>query len=399
MGRLLADVIGGRRTRSARTTLVLLLALLLTIGTACGLRPVPGIIKIGLVAPLGGSDSASGLQLLFAVRLALREWNANGGIDGFRVDLTANDDRGAGAGGEQQARALAIDPGIVGVIGHVTAASALAAAPHYEQSGLALITFANVAGWSNGTPPSTTFRLAPPPAQWARALADLASRQAKADSAIIVHEPGPDDEAFVGAVEEALHSTGILTVRTIAVSATQSGYDQAAQAIAEQRPGAIILATNFVTAGEIAAQLRPLTTAPLILAPQAGRPEILRIGGAALEGAYTLSPAFGALQGEKSQQFIEDYRQLAAAVPGDYSALAYDATNLLLTAARSQLRREGHIDRAGVLRELALGDPLEGLTGSLAFDQQRSRRNAMLYAYQLSGFAYPGRLLDSEQSH
>lgn len=388
-------MIGERQTGLRSSGLLVLAALLLAVGTSCGLRPVPGIIKLGLVAPLGGSDAATGLQMLFAVRLALREWNAGGGIDGYRVALVSEDDRNDATEGEQQARTTVVDPAVVGVIGHVTAESALAAGPRYDESGLALITFADVASWTNGTTPSTTFRLTPPPGEWVHALADLVVQRARASSVAIVHESGPANEAFVRFVTDALRSSGVLSVRAVVVSPTQSRYDAAVQSIVDGRPEAIVLATNFVTAGEIAVQARSLTAVPIVLASQAERPEILRIGGSALEGAYTLSPALGALQTERAQQFIASYRQLAGTAPGEYAALAYDATNLLLTAAGRQLQHEGRIDRAGVLRELSQGDFMEGLTGPIAFDQQRSRRDALLQSYRLAGSTYPGQLLDT----
>ena len=262
----------GARSHGLRLTASLLaLVALLAVATACRSGTVRGIVKIGLVGPFGGSDTATGLQMLFAARLALREWNAEGGVNGFRVALQAEDDHDAAPQGEQQARAMVIDPAVVGVVGHITAESAEAGARHYGEAGLALVTFGNVADWSQIAGSETVFRLTSAPQQLARTTRDLVLGTLKAKNVVIVHEPGTANAVFVQSISQELHSAGASAVRRVVVAVTQSRYDEAAQGIADIQPAAVIIATNFVTAGEIAAKLRPLTPAPIVLAPQAER--------------------------------------------------------------------------------------------------------------------------------
>ncbi len=113
-------------------------------------------IKIGLVAPFEGRYRDLGYEVIFAVRLAVREANRVGGVAGYSIDLISLDDSGDEAMAVEQARKLATDPQLVGAIGHWLDATTLAAAPEYERAGVALVATA-----ASGDLPGTAFRLWP----------------------------------------------------------------------------------------------------------------------------------------------------------------------------------------------------------------------------------------------
>jgi ABC-type branched-subunit amino acid transport system substrate-binding protein len=113
-------------------------------------RPV---IKIGLVAPFEGRYRDVGYEVVYAVRLAVREANAGGGVAGHTVELTALDDGGDPALAVDQALKLATDPQVVGVIGHWLDETTVAAAPAYVDAGLPLL------ATTAGPLPAETLRL------------------------------------------------------------------------------------------------------------------------------------------------------------------------------------------------------------------------------------------------
>ena len=77
-------------------TLTILLITMLVV-SGCYLQ-FPGstdpLIKIGLVAPFEGQFRSRGYEVLYAVKLAIRECNESGGVGGYRVELVALDDGG-----------------------------------------------------------------------------------------------------------------------------------------------------------------------------------------------------------------------------------------------------------------------------------------------------------------
>lgn len=112
------------------------------------------ILKIGLVAPFEGRYRDVGYEVVFAVRLAMREINAAGGVGGYSVELVALDDSGDEQMAVEQARKLETDISVIAVIGHWRENTTLAAALEYEQAGISLI-----APSANAQLPASTFKL------------------------------------------------------------------------------------------------------------------------------------------------------------------------------------------------------------------------------------------------
>jgi len=123
--------------RLGRTTQVVVLVSCVVWLVACSnTRP---IIKIGLVAPFEGRYREVGYEVIYAVRLAVREANNAGGVAGHSIELVALDDTGNSEMAVAQARKLALDPQIVGVVGHWLDETTLAAAPEYVAASLPLL--------------------------------------------------------------------------------------------------------------------------------------------------------------------------------------------------------------------------------------------------------------------
>jgi hypothetical protein len=97
---------------------------------------VDPVLKVGLVGPFEGENRAIGYDVIYSARLAVREINAVGGIGGYRLALVALDDSGDPELAAQNARALALDPQVVAVIGHWGEQTTAVATPIYAAAGL-----------------------------------------------------------------------------------------------------------------------------------------------------------------------------------------------------------------------------------------------------------------------
>jgi len=97
------------------------------------------VIKIGLVAPFEGRYRDVGYEVIYAVRLAVREANARGGVAGHMVELVALDDGGDADVAITQAQKMALDPQVMAVIGHWLDATTEAAAPAYVAANVPLL--------------------------------------------------------------------------------------------------------------------------------------------------------------------------------------------------------------------------------------------------------------------
>lgn len=104
---------------------------------SCG-RPVP-VLKVGLVAPFEGRYRSLGYDVIYSARLAVREVNSVGGIQGRYVALVSLDDSGETDLAQGAAASLVVDPAVVAVVGHWLPETTAAAASVYTEGGMPFI--------------------------------------------------------------------------------------------------------------------------------------------------------------------------------------------------------------------------------------------------------------------
>jgi len=94
-------------------------------------------IKVGLSAPFEGRYRDLGYEVLYAVRLAVRQRNDAGGVgQRYLVELVALNDFDEAEEAVIQARGMAVDPGVLGVLAGLSPETAQAAATEYTRLGL-----------------------------------------------------------------------------------------------------------------------------------------------------------------------------------------------------------------------------------------------------------------------
>lgn len=140
----------GKRPVSIRPWLVATCCLWLA-ACCANVRPT---VKIGLSAPFEGRDRDLGYEVLYGVRLAVRECNDGGGLRGrYLVELVALNDFNEAEEAVAQAYEMDADPDVMAVLGGWSPETLAAAAPAYDE--LALAFAAPPAAWSGaGFPPA-----------------------------------------------------------------------------------------------------------------------------------------------------------------------------------------------------------------------------------------------------
>ena len=119
--------------------LTVLLGAMLLIG--CGGHPASTepVVKIALVAPFEGNERSVGYDAIYSARLAVREINSRGGLNGYRVALVALDDGGDPELAREVATSLVRDTAVVAVIGHGLPETTEAVVSIYAQANLPFI--------------------------------------------------------------------------------------------------------------------------------------------------------------------------------------------------------------------------------------------------------------------
>jgi ABC-type branched-subunit amino acid transport system substrate-binding protein len=108
-----------------RRALLSVLLFLLLFSAACA---HPGdaapVVKLGLIAPFEGAGRPLGYAVLPVIKDVLAQANAGGDLGRYRVALVALDDSLDAGTAARQAKALALDPSVLAVIGPFTAETA-----------------------------------------------------------------------------------------------------------------------------------------------------------------------------------------------------------------------------------------------------------------------------------
>lgn len=118
-------------------SLILAFILVLEFFSAC--RQTNPTVKIGLIAPFQGRNREIGYDVIYSARLAVREINQKGGINGQRVSLVAIDDLGDLTLAQTAAESMVLDPEVVAVLGHWLPETTEVGAKIFRDSGIPFI--------------------------------------------------------------------------------------------------------------------------------------------------------------------------------------------------------------------------------------------------------------------
>ena len=348
-------------------------------------------VKLGLVAPFEGRYRYVGYDVIYAVRLALREANAAGGVGGYSVELVAYDDGADSAMAAEQARKLAADPELVAAIGHFREETTGAASSAYAEAGIPLVApvvLDPALTEGNGA----VFRPGPDADTLAVALLD------GVQTAMLVGG-GPLDEVLQGvARERGVWLTTVVPLGGAAWLAEVMGSDATA----------VICDADPVTAGEVVAALRDAGWEGVFLGgPELAASDFIAVAGEAAEGSVFVTPwPFPAdvpgsdelrfflenlSSGEKTD-FVAAYRAVSNGVPpGPLALPAYEATWVLLEALERDIAAHGVPTREGIAAALPATER-DGLLGRITFDASRSWDGAPLYWYRVGPGGVPERV-------
>jgi ABC-type branched-subunit amino acid transport system substrate-binding protein len=335
-------------------------------------------VKIGLVAPFEGRYRALGYEVLYAVKWAVRQRNAAGGVAGYMVELVALDDGDLPSSSAFQVEKLGVDERVMGAIGPFSTAALQAAAPAYREVGLAAIMPAtcpvpgSVAEAERGVP---VFCLGASAEEMAGALIE---RRPEGASVALFR----DGQGLLG--ELLLPAAG---------QVWDAPWDEGMLAAAAARPADLYLYDGGVLeAAELLVGMRRAgIDAPLWGGPALARSQLSQIAGDAAEGACAVVTAPLLADRSPGSAFAKGYQDLSGTAPGPWAALAYDSAVLLLDALERAIEAEGQPTREGVAAHLAQA---VGPDGQPVFEAGRRRQVELdMYCYEV-GAGYPGRIVE-----
>lgn len=333
-------------------------------GAAEQRAPVDNTIHIALTAPLTGDWSEYGQHFQRSVTLAIEQLNAQGGVLGRQFRLSVGDTRGVAAESTTLADRWVSDPTVVAQIGSFSSGETMAAQPVYDTAGMVQLSptashadYAKGSNWSFGI---VGTQAAEGPFNARFAYNDLGIRRVAI--LYINNDWGIDTERNFAA---AFRQLGGQVVASEFYFDGERDFTAVLTKLRETNADGLFVASFYNDGAAIHTQrVRLGWTNVKSLSPSSiYNQQLLALGGAAVDGVYTVTTFFADDPDPMVQRYVQEYRRRFNIEPSFHGSLAYDAMMLLADA----IRRAGSTNRAAIRDAVAATRDFPGVAGSITF--------------------------------
>jgi branched-chain amino acid transport system substrate-binding protein len=400
-----------RRLTLARGSLrVLAQGLVLLLAAGCGGGSKPTAILVGGYLGLTGNTATFGQSTQDGIVMAFDEVNAAGGIAGKTLKVIIEDDQGRPEEAATAVRKLISQDGVIAVLGDVPSSNSLAAAPICQSAKVPMIT-------PSSTNPKVTetgdyiFRVCFIDPFQGTVMAKFAYENKGLRKAGILRDVRSDYSVGLADFFIATFTQlGGTIVSDEAYSQGDTDFRPQLTALKAKGPDAIFVPGYYNDVGLIVRQAREIgLTLPILGGDGWDSPELIALGGAALENTYFSNHYSTEDQSPAVLNFIQAYEKRFGAKPDALAALGYDAAQFLTAALRQistsdpalferlvgpepadATAREARTAARALLRDvLAATKDLRGITGTTTMDEHRNAvKPAVVLAVSQEGYKY-----------
>lgn len=370
--------------------------------------PAGETIKIALVTDLTGPIAPMGLDILQAGEIAVMDFNAAGGVEGFQVELVVEDDGCAGDQATTVASKIVANEQIVAVAGHSCSGATTAASDIYEEARLPMM-----------SPSATATVLATRGLDVFNRVAPVDKDQAATDAAFmfkvlghqklaILHDNDTYGLGLAEATQAAWEALGGEVVAFQGITPGDQDYRAVLTALVPKEPDAIFFGGYQQEAVLLVPQMHDVGLGDVTFVSDDGIFAQAFIDGAGeyAEGVYASFPTLAVGPAERNAEFDAVYEELYGVLPhqqGPFHAQSYDATMILMLAVQkvAVLDDAGNlvIDREALIEAVRNTADYDGLTGMLTCDEIGNCGTSLFGVYVVEDAEWvelelPGDLLD-----
>ena len=345
------------------------LRLLLGAGLLAATALAQETIKVGEFASLTGKEAVFGQNAHKGTLLAIEEANAAGGVLGRKLELLTEDDQSKPGESATVVKKLISRDKVVAVLGEITSGRTLEAAPIAQQYKVPLISpgATNVAVTAKG---NYIFRVCFIDDFQGTVMAKFATETLKLKNVAILSSVS---SAQAVGLAKYFRDGFVAAGGAIAIDQkyAEGDKDFRAQltAIKSAEADGVYVPGYYAEAALICKQARELgLDVPLFGVDGWESPELIQIGGAAVEGTYFSTHYSVENQAKDVVAFNERFKQRWGIDSNALSALGYDSALVLIDA----LKRAGTTEGAKLRDALAATKDFVGATGRITFDAQRN---------------------------
>ena len=338
-------------------------------------------IKIGVPVPLSGGNAKMGNDISQAATLAVEEWNAKGGVLGRKIEIMAFDDACDAQQSVTAAHKL-VDGGVVAVAGGYCSSAAIPASAVYHDAGVAFVADASSNPKLTDQGFENVFRVIGRDDQQGPYAAGFMVNTLKAKKIAIIHDNTLYAKGLADATKAALEGKpGVQVVFFDAVTPGEKDFSAVLTKVKSLSPDVTYYTGYYPEGGLIAKQFKDLGVPGKFMAGDANNdPTFISEAGPASEGVFVTSTPLPQDQ-STAKSFIDRYKKRWNQDPGPYSALEYDAVNVVINA----IKQSGSTDRAAIIKAITGTKNYQGATGAINFDKKGDRTSVLYITYIIKG--------------
>jgi len=338
-------------------------------------------VKIGFAAPLTGDNAIYGQGMQQAVLLAIEEANESEAVKdaGYQFEIQAQDDAGDPKQAVNAANVLVGDSDVVGIVGHFNSGCSIPAAPVYKDVDLAMVTVSsNPQLTSQGL--SNVCRIVANDNAQGSFAGDAAIRFGYKKVALI-DDATPYGQGLAEEFKKAFTAGGGEIISEERIQPKEMDFSALVTKIKPKAPDVVYYAGAHTEGALITKQLKAGgVTVPVMGGEMIFTSEYVKIAGeSAANGDIATALGLPLEQQPRGAEFKTRYEAKYNKAPEAYDSYAYDAAWILINAVVSV-----GPDRAKVLEAARTGTLSDGVTGTVAFDENGDNKTQVISIHKVT---------------
>lgn len=331
-------------------------------------------IVIGAIGPLSGGASTYGQSVKNGAQIFLDKVNANGGINGKQVVLKFEDDEADPTKAINAYDKLVNQDGVGLLLGPVTSGAANAVGPNATADGVPMITPSGTETNLTTTGGEFVFRTCYIDATQGEVIAKYSTENLGAKTMAVLYNK--DSDYSIGIAEAAkaqFESNGGKVVEYVSYNEGDKDFSAQLTNIKGSNPDVLVLPDYYSVVGVIADQARKIgITSQLMGGDGWDSPELVKIGGDSVEGAFFVNHYSPNDTDESVQEFVNSYKEKYGQTPDAFAALSYSTLQLFEEA----ITKAGSTDGEAVKEALKNIDA-NTISGNIKFDENRNPQKSV----------------------
>ncbi len=319
-------------------------------------------IRIGFTPPVTGASAAEGAFQIKALKLALKEINAAGGVNGRKIDVRQVDNQSSNPGALAALQKAVEQEKALVLVGFVKSTQILAASEAIKTYGIpTIVGGTNVTLTRQGNP--WLFRVRPDDSIAALAMVKYIKEDAKLTKIGVLHDTDAFGSGGADLVEKYAKEQGVTLVKR--EKYTTKDKDYTAQLLSLKNAGAeimIVYAPNPEDAAVIMRQYRQLGSPFKYLgSPSSQHRDALNLAREAADGILAVAD-FVPGASDVNKRYGETYKQEYKEEYDALSAWTYDGLYILVNA----IKKAGD-DRNKIREAILATQGYKGVLGTFSF--------------------------------